>query len=202
MFNFDDVTDNKDTQITPVSEENGIIKVDTSSLNAESLSLINQIIAEQDQQKAKDLTYLFNQNQNKKTIVRVNKLNDLLDVLTDQAMARFTTRPDEISNADLMSGMKLIQDIIERSTKSVNGVAEQPLIQINSQHNEVNVGTGETDKLGRDSRERVKNAVLGLLKGLADSNVIEPVEITEEDQPVSQEEDYEPTEEDTDANDD
>lgn len=136
-----------------------------TNLNEESLSLIEQIINETDEQKTRDLTYLFNSNQNKKTMVRVNKLSDLLDTITDQALARFTSRPDEISNKELFDGLKVVQDLIERGQKQVSGAGETPLIQVNQQTNEVNIG-GTTSNLNRDSRERVKNAVLGLLDSL------------------------------------
>jgi hypothetical protein len=136
-----------------------------TSLNEESKKLIERLIAETDEQKARDLTYLFNANQNKKTMVRVNKLSDLLDTITDQALARFTTRPDEISNKELFDGLKVVQDLIERGQKQVSGAGETPLIQFNQQTNEVNIG-GSPSTLSRDSRERVKTAVLGLLNSL------------------------------------
>ncbi|MBR6641940.1 MAG: hypothetical protein IKL08_07095 [Clostridia bacterium] len=157
------------------------------NLNEESLALISQIIAETDEQKTRDLTHLFNANQNKKTMVRVNKLSDLLDTITDQALARFTTRPDEISNKELFDGLKVVQDLIERGQKQVSGAGEMPLIQVNQQNNEVNIGN--TPKaLSRDSRERVKSAVMGLLESIAttaptaaESIVVEPEEVFEEE---------------------
>lgn len=135
------------------------------SLNEESKALLNQIIAETDEQKVRDLTHLFNANQNKKTMARVNKLSDLLDTITDQALERFTARPDEISNKELFDGLKVVQDLIERGQKQVVGAGETPLIQINQQNNEVNVGSS-TGSLNRDSRERVKAAVLGILDSI------------------------------------
>lgn len=147
--------------------ENGkaLVPQNTKKLNDESLALIDQIIAATDEQQARDLTYLFNANQNKKTMVRVNKLSDLLDTITDQALARFTSRPDEISNKELFDGLKVVQDLIERGQKQVSGVGETPLIQVNQQTNEVNIG-GSPSNLNRDSRERVKSAVLSLLSSL------------------------------------
>ncbi len=136
------------------------------NLNDEARALIEQIITEKDEQKSKDLTQLFNVNQNKKTMVRVNKLSDLLDTITDQALVRFTSRPDEISNKELFDGLKIVQDLIERGQKQVSGVGETPLIQVNQQTNEVNIG-GKPSTLSRDSRERVKAAVLGLLDNIA-----------------------------------
>jgi hypothetical protein len=135
------------------------------SLNEESKALLTQIIAETDEQKVRDLTHLFNANQNKKTMARVNKLSDLLDTITDQALERFTARPDEISNKELFDGLKVVQDLIERGQKQVSGAGETPLIQINQQNNELNVGN-PAGNLSRDSRERVKAAVLGLLDSI------------------------------------
>lgn len=155
-----------ETDFTEVVET-GLTTIDTSevNLNEESLALINQIIAERDEQKTRDLTHLFNANQNKKTMVRVNKLSDLLDTITDQALTRFTTRPDEISNKELFDGLKVVQDLIERGQKQVSGAGEMPLIQVNQQNNEVNIGNSSST-LSRDSRERVKSAVLGLLESI------------------------------------
>ena len=167
--------------------ETGLATVPTVDLNQESLALISQIIVETDEQKTRDLTQLFNANQNKKTMVRVNKLSDLLDTITDQALARFTARPDEISNKELFDGLKVVQDLIERGQKQVSGAGEMPLIQVNQQNNEVTIG-GSPSTLSRDSRERVKSAVLGLLESIAstaqattESDVIEvdPVEVTD-----------------------
>jgi hypothetical protein len=166
-----------------------LVPVTPMDLNAESLALINQIIAETDDQKARDLTYLFNANQNKKTIVRVNKLSDLLDTITDQALVRFTSRPDEISNKELFDGLKIVQDLIERGQKQVSGAGETPLIQVNQQNNEVTIG-GAPSNLSRDSRERVKSAVMGLLSSLTaatpeqtpvDAEIVDLVDTTEED---------------------
>lgn len=154
-----------DYPIAPDTSETGLVPVNATRLNDESKALIEQIIIETDEQKARDLTQLFNANQNKKTMVRVNKLSDLLDTITDQALARFTARPDEISNKELFDGLKIVQDLIERGQKQVSGTGETPLIQVNQQTNEVNIG-GVTSNLNRDSRERVKAAVLSLLNGI------------------------------------
>lgn len=158
------------------SSENNSVTSFTPNLNEESLALIQQIISETDEQRAKDLTHLFNNNQNKKTLVRVNKLNDLLDTITDQALARFTSRPDEISNKELFDGLKIVQDLIERGQKQVSGVGEAPLIQVNQQTNEVNIGNS-TSALNRDSRERVKSAVLSLLDNISKSTEQNPEDI-------------------------
>lgn len=155
--------------------ETELVPLAPVSLSEESKALIEQIIAETDEQKARDLTSLFNANQNKKTMVRVNKLSDLLDTITDQALARFTARPDEISNKELFDGLKIVQDLIERGQKQVSGAGETPLIQVNQQTNEVNIG-GTANNLSRDSRERVKMAVFGLLNSISSTVTDTPME--------------------------
>ena len=140
--------------------------VNADDLNQESLALINQIIAESDIEKTKDLTHLFNINQNKKTMIRIDKLSGLQDHLVDQFARRIAERPDEISNKELMDGIRIVQDIIERGQKQVEGVAQTPLIQFNQQNNSVNLGDSST-QLSKESRDRVKNAVLSLLSGLS-----------------------------------
>lgn len=159
------------TNFDEVLEETSITVPRPRSLNDESKALIEQIIAETDEQKVRDLTHLFNANQNKKTMARVNKLSDLLDTITDQALERFTARPDEISNKELFDGLKTVQDLIERGQKQVAGAGETPLIQINQQNNEVNVG-GSASNLNRDSRERVKSAVISLLDSITNKSNI------------------------------
>jgi hypothetical protein len=96
-----------------------------------------------------------------------------MDTITDQALARFTQKPDEISNKELFDGLKIVQDLIERGQKQATGVEEVPLIQVNQQTNEVNIGD-TSSKLDKASRERVKNVVLDLLNNINKStNVVE-----------------------------
>ena len=134
-------------------------------LNKEALQIIDKVIIEQDPAKKKDVTYLFNANQNKKAMIRVNKLGELLDTMADQALARFTKKPDEISNQELLQGMKVVQDIIDKGQKQISGVSETPLIQINQQNNELNIGESQTT-LSKESRDKVKNAVMSLLANI------------------------------------
>jgi hypothetical protein len=185
MENFEQIDDDNTSDVTALIPAN-------VSLNEESKSLIKQIIAETDEQKVRDLTQLFNANQNKKTMARVDKLSELLDTITDQALIRFTSRPDEISNKELFDGLKIVQDLIERGQKQVSGTGEVPLIQVNQQTNEVNIG-GNSSNLNRDSRERVKSAVLSLLSSIAangaDTTIPSEIEVNFEDKTEEETED-------------
>lgn len=159
-------------QKTPESKESGaeLIQANTTNLSKESVVILNQIIAEQDPAKTKDLTYLFNQNQNKKTMARMNKLNDLVDTLVDKFIDRANNRPDEMTTTEIINGMKTASDLIDKGQKSITNEPESvPLIQINSQDNSVNVASSDdtASKLSRESKDKVKNAVLGLLNSLS-----------------------------------
>lgn len=166
---LDQVTESANCSTERKSEETtALAVVDTTSLNAESLDILNQIIAVEttNVEKTKDLTYLFNANQNKKTMVRIDKLNGLQDKLVGLLEKRVTERPDEISNQEVMQAVKIVQDIMDRSTKNITGTEEQvPLIQINQQDNSVNMGSG-INAAPRESRDRVKNAVMSLLSSI------------------------------------
>jgi hypothetical protein len=128
--------------------------------------ILNQIIAAEDAEKTKDLTYLFNINQNKKTMVRIDSLSNLQDRLVGLLAKRVTDRPDEISNQELMQAVKIIQDLIDRGAKTITAAPEKPLIQINTQTN--NIGT-ELDNVPRESRDKVKNAVMSILSSINNS---------------------------------
>lgn len=156
-------------------ETTALVAIDTRGLNEESLDILNQIIAAEDAEKTKDLTYLFNINQNKKTMVRIDSLSNLQDRLVGLLAKRVTDRPDEMSNQEVMQALKIVQDIIERGTKQVIGQAEQPLIQINQQTNSVNVGD-EAAGLNRDSRDKVKRAIMSILDSVKDATTTEVVD--------------------------
>jgi len=166
-------------KLVDAGNSSNALTVDTSSLNKESTDLVNQIIAEKDVEKTKDLTSLFNVNQVKKTLVRLNKLGDLQDIVVDQAIERFTKRPDEIDNATMIQTMKTVQEMIERGNKQVAGVQEQPtLIQINQTNTEVNVGT-EHSNLTKESRDKI-NSVISAIMG----NVQKPTTPVKEEDPI------------------
>lgn len=128
-------------------------------LDESNSHLAQQIIDEQDVDKVKDLTHMFNLNQAKKNVLRVIKLNSLLDKVSDQMLERFTKQPEAFSNSDLLSYMQVTQSAIDRANKALNLVDETPAIQIN-QVNNINVNEG----LDRESRERIKDAVNAILK--------------------------------------
>lgn len=166
MFNETKDNQNQDEYITsdktalaPIS---GTTLVEAgTNLSAESQKLIGELTSEKDRQKLQVIEQQFNEIQRKKQLARISKLSDVQDMLTDQFYQRVSQRPDEISNKEMLDGMKVVQDLMEKNQRYTDAVEEIPqLIQINQ--TEVNVG----NNLNRDSRERVKNAVLDLLNGI------------------------------------
>lgn len=137
-------------------------KIDVKSilpLDDKSDELAQKIIDEDDLEQTKKLVDLFNLNQAKKNVLRVLKLNSLLDKVSDQMIERFEKTPDNFSNNDLLNYMQVTQSAIDRANKALNLVDETPAINITN--NVVNVN--DTNKLDKDSRDRITNAVKAIL---------------------------------------
>ena len=179
---IEDIRDDQIQNTELISEENSLVPVSEPSLvesginlSLEAKKLIGELTSEKDKQKMQALEQQFNDIQYKKQLARISKLSDVQDMLTNQFYQRVSQRPDEISNKEMLDGMKVVQDLIEKNQKRSEVAEEIPqLIQINQ--TEVNVG----NNLNRDSRERVKNAVLGILDSInktqpasAESDLIE-----------------------------
>ena len=121
--------------------------------------LANQVLVESDTEKTKDLIALFNWNLSKKNVVRVLKLNNLFDAVTEQMSKRFSAKPDQFSKDDLLNYMKTVQSAIDNSHKVLDNIEEPPRIINNTQIN-VNV----IDSFNRESRARILQAVQATLK--------------------------------------
>ena len=130
-----------------------IIPLDDNTKN-----IAQQLIDEQNLDQVKNLTHLFNLNQAKKNVLRILKLNQLLDKVSDQMIERFEKRPGEFSNTDLLNYMQVAQSAIDRANKSLNLVDETPAIQINQQNIIM-----DKEILDKDSRDRVTDAVNAIL---------------------------------------
>ena len=87
------------------------------------------------------------------------RLNGLLDKVSDQMIERFEERPGEFSNADLLNYMQVVQASIDRANKSLNLVNEAPAISLNQNNVTVNI----IDTFDRESKEKITNAIQGIL---------------------------------------
>ncbi len=132
-------------------------------LKDDTNKIVDDIIKEQNLDKIKDLTHLFNIACAKKNILRAVKLNDLMDTVSDKIVERFEKRPDEFSNSDLVSYLQATQNALDRTIKTVNMVDETPTI-LNQQNNQVNINVGDSETtLDRESRDRVVGAIESFL---------------------------------------
>lgn len=149
--------------------------LDLRPLDNQTKQIAQEILNEQDIEKVKDLTNLFNLNAQKRNVMRVIKMNDLLDKVTDQVVERFEKRPDNFSNEDLIKYMQVTENAIDRANKHLNLVEETPAIQL-MQNNQVNINIDSG--LDRDGRERVMDAVRAILSKAStpQEDIIEVVE--------------------------
>jgi len=138
-------------------------EIDTLPLERETAEIVSGIVKAESQDELTGLVGKFSMNQAKKNALRVVKLNNLLDAVHDQAIERFTKRPDEISNQELLQYMKIVQEQIAASQQTLEHIDEKPMIQLNQQKNEVNIHVGD-NALTRDSRDKVLDAVKELIK--------------------------------------
>ena len=131
-----------------------------SSLDEVSKSLVDQIVDEQDPDKLKNLVSLFNVNQSKKNLVRVEMFSRLMDKISIQMMERFEKKPGEFSNKDLLDYLSAVRSAIDKNDINIDNIST-PIIQNNTQ---VNISV---DTLDRNSKERVADAVKSILSKLS-----------------------------------
>ena len=152
--------------------------IKTETLDSSTNELAQKIIDEQDIKAVKDLTHLFNLNQAKKNVLRVMKLNNLLDTVSDKIIDRFDRYPDNFSNDDLIKFMQVTENAIEKANKNLNLVDSTPAIQVNH-NNQLNVNI--IDSYDRDSRERVLEYINQVLNSESQDSLQDITDIKEED---------------------
>ena len=160
-----------------MSENVNEVSLDLRPLDANTKEIAQRILDEQNVDKVKDLTNLFNLNAQKRNVMRVIKMNELLDKVTDQVIDRFEKKPDNFSNEDLIKYMQVTETAIDRANKQLNLVDETPPIQF-MQNNQVNINVGAD--LDRESREKVLERVQAILSGTKKHEEAIEIEIKED----------------------
>ena len=133
----------------------------SSPIDQKLTGLVDTIMNEEDPNKTKDLVELFNWNMSKKNILRLQKLNNLYDSITDQMVERVDKRADQFSNSDLLDYVKTIQGAIDINTKNLSQVQEPPMIV--QQHN-TQINVNMVDSFDRDAKDRILAAVQATLQ--------------------------------------
>ena len=157
--------------------------LNTEPLDSRTQKIAQEILDTEDIDKVKDLTSLFNLNTKKRNVMRVLKMTQLLDSVTDKVIERFEKTPDNFSNEDLLKYMQVTENAIDKANKNLDMVEETPAIQF-QQNNQVNINIDRG--LNRDSRAKVTEAVEAILKKLQNNEqVIEAENIEEiQDEPI------------------
>lgn len=143
----------------------------TAELINEGNELTNKIIAEEDPKKLEDLTQLFTMHQKKRDMIRTNKLSNLLEVIDDEVIMRFTSLPETFDNDQILKYMDSTQKAITNIKQSIN---QMPTIQINNQTNEIHISQSGLD---RESRAKVLSAVNLILKDIDTGNKEDVIDV-------------------------
>lgn len=136
-------------------------KLSVTNIDSKSEDLAQQILDTEDVKQVQDLTNLFNLNSQKRNVVRILKMNDLLDKVTDQMIERFEKNPNNFSNEDLLKYMQVTENSIEKANKNLSQIEDTPPIQLTQNNVTVNL---EQPGLSRESKQRVLSVVDQILK--------------------------------------
>ena len=148
------------------------------ALKVESEELLVELSKTQDPQKNKDLTYLFQLNNNKKAMLRLNKINELMDNTVDKLTDRVEKYSDEIPTETLIKIATTAQGILDRNTLITTPSQEQNLIQINKHETTINVNpeAQEDKKLTSQQRKNIDSVVSKILGNVLRNSEAQPGE--------------------------
>lgn len=135
------------------------------SINTPLNVLEDKILQEEDITQLKDIINIFNLNIQKKNIVRVSKLTELQDLITQQMEERVKSKPGEFNNQDLLAYFKTVQETLNKSNNTLDNI-DTPAIQVNQN---LNINVSNNADFDKASRERIMDAVKSIL-AKADQN--------------------------------
>ena len=149
-------------------------------MSKENLSIISpdfedKVLNAGDPNDLKDLTQLFNFNQAKKNLLRLQKLSILNDDVVSKIERRLSERPDDFSNKDLLDYLQVINNVLDKQSKSQDDVLDKPMITY-QQNNQVNVNIA--NDLTRESRDKITNLISEILNSgnLENLQILENIE--------------------------
>lgn len=158
-------------------EENN--KLNPQPLDNKNNEIAQKILDAETVEETKDLTALFNLNSQKRNVLRVLKMNNLLDKVTDQIIERFEKNPNLFTNEDLLKYMQVTENAIDRANRNLNMVEETPPIQL-LQQNQVNININQS--LNRESRQRVIETVQAILNSSQNNSAEDVIDVTPVDE--------------------
>lgn len=155
-------------------------------MSKENLSIISpdfedKVLNAGDPNDLKDLTQLFNFNQAKKNLLRLQKLSILNDDVVSKIERRLQERPDDFSNKDLLDYLQVINNVLDKQSKSQDDVLDKPMITY-QQNNQVNVNIA--NDLTRESRDKITNLISEILNSgnLENLQILENIEENDDEE--------------------
>lgn len=131
-----------------------------------------------DKDDIEQILNIFNLNLKKKELLRLSKLSNLQDSITDQVEQRLSKHADEFSNKDLIDYFKAFQETITKTNKSAD---EIPVVQITQNQLNINV----QPEFNQDERQRILNTVRQIIAQSSKDNQIannDQLEVIDENQ--------------------
>ena len=108
--------------------------------------------------KIKEAINLFNLTQAKKSAIRVDTYNNVMDLISNEVLDRFMNADmEQIQTGALLNVLQTISAVKEKETRNIQQVSEEPAIQLNQN---INISVEKKEPLlPRDSKEKVIDAV-------------------------------------------
>lgn len=144
-------------------------------VSLEQAKSVDAIVEADTRQELEKQLELFNLNQTKKNVLRLARLNGLLDQADEQLLHRLEKRPDQLTTKDILDIMNTVSAQVDRINDFNDRFAEDTKSTIKiAQHNTTEVNINMTPDLTRDEKNDVMDAVASLLKQLKQAKKATP----------------------------
>lgn len=144
-------------------------------VSLEQAKSVDAIVEADTRQELEKQLELFNLNQTKKNVLRLARLNGLLDQADEQLLHRLEKRPDQLTTKDILDIMNTVSAQVDRINDFNDRFAEDTKSTIKiAQHNTMEVNIDMTPDLTRDEKSDVMDAVASLLKQLKQAKKATP----------------------------
>ena len=173
----------EDEEKATLTVEPPMVVVEPISLKSSSDEIVERITKAESIEELKELTKLFHLSLAKKEASRALTQSELVDLLLAQAKERITKRPDELSNKDVLDYMNVLQNSIDKSSKTLEEeIVEAPPLTLNQTNQEININIGEGKSVVIDDEARAR--ILDVINALTKGNVQQQKTIQETSEEV------------------
>lgn len=144
-------------------------------VSLEQAKSVDAIVEADTRQELEKQLELFNLNQTKKNVLRLARLNGLLDQADEQLLHRLEKRPDQLTTKDILDIMNTVSAQVDRINDFNDRFTEDTKSTIKiAQHDTTEVNISMTPDLTRDEKNDVMDAVASLLKQLKQAKKATP----------------------------